>query len=166
MGKGFYLIGNGGLYVRRFNIVGMDLDPETLTSVFYYVVLGCSVGSAGLMWRIVKSPFGKALCAIPDSDTRAESIGIRVRRYRWTAFVISGAFAGLAGALSAQLDRQITPQQLDWLLAAQLVVATVLGGTRQFFDPAIGAFAVVGLRELALRFPLGHNFVLGAPFSW
>jgi branched-chain amino acid transport system permease protein len=113
------------------------------------------------MWRIVRSPFGTALRAIRDNETRAAFIGIPVRRYRWAVFVIAAAFAGLAGGLSGQVDRQVTPQQIDWLLSAQLVVATVLGGTRYFLGPVLGALVIVALREVALRFPLYHNLVLG-----
>jgi branched-chain amino acid transport system permease protein len=113
------------------------------------------------MWRIVRSPFGTARRAIRGNDTRAAFIGIPVRTYRWAVFVIAAAFAGLAGGLSGQVDRQVTPQQIDWLFSAQLVVATVLGGTRCFLGPVLGALIIVALREVALRFPLYHNLLLG-----
>ena len=67
----------------------------------------------------------------------------------------------LAGGLFGQLVRQITPQQVGWFFSAELVVATMLGGTRAFGGPIIGAFVIVALTELALRFPLSHHFVLG-----
>lgn len=68
----------------------------------------------------------------------------------------------LAGGLFGQLVRQITPQQVGWFFNAELVVATVLGGTRAFSGPIIGAFVMVAITELALRFPLSHHLVLGA----
>jgi branched-chain amino acid transport system permease protein len=127
----------------------------------YYITLLAFLLSALLMWRIVRSPFGTALRAIRDNDTRAAFIGIPVRTYRWAVFVIAAAFAGLAGGLSGQVDRQVTPQQIDWLFSAQLVVATVLGGKRCFLGPVLGALIIVALREVALRFPLYHNLLLG-----
>ncbi len=68
---------------------------------------------------------------------------------------------GLAGALYGQLTRQITPEQLDWLFSAQLVLATVLGGTREFIGPVLGAFVFVGLEEITGRWPVGHNMAMG-----
>jgi branched-chain amino acid transport system permease protein len=161
MGKGFFLIGHGGLYLPRFTMLGAELDPEQFSLVLYYVVLACLVASGILLWRVEHSPFGTSLRAIRDNATRAACIGIPVERYRWAAVVISGMFTGLAGALLGQVDRQVTPQQLDWLSSAQLVVACILGGTRYFFGPVVGAFVIVALKELSLRFPLAHHLVLG-----
>lgn len=161
VGRGFFFIGHGGLYLPRLTILGSELAPEEFTIVLYYISVAALLVSSLLMWRIVRSPFGIALRAIRDNETRAAFIGIPVRTYRWAVFVIAAGFAGLAGGLSGQVDRQVTPQQIDWLLSAQLVVATVLGGTRYFLGPVLGAIVVVALREVALRFPLYHNLVLG-----
>ena len=66
---------------------------------YYYYVLVMFVVAVAVMWVIVHSPFGKALQAIRDNETRAQFIGIRIRRYRLIAFVISGIYTGVAGAL-------------------------------------------------------------------
>ncbi|MGH7333541.1 MAG: branched-chain amino acid ABC transporter permease [Candidatus Rokuibacteriota bacterium] len=161
MGKGFFFIGHGGLYIPRFTMVGVELSSEAFATVFYYIILLAFLATAGLMWRVVNSPFGMALRAIRDNDTRAEFVGIPVRRYRWLAFVISGTVTGLAGGLFGQLFRQITPQQLNWVFSAQLVVAILLGGPTHFVGPVVGALAVVALTEIALRFALYHNLILG-----
>ena len=161
VGRGFFFIGHGGLYLPRLTIAGSELAPEEFTTALYYVIVAAFLVSTWLMWRIVNSPFGTALRAIRDNETRAAFIGIPVRTYRWVVFVIAAAFAGLAGGLSGQVDRQVTPQQIDWLLSAQLVVATVLGGTRYFLGPVLGAIVMVALKEVALRFPIYHNLVLG-----
>jgi len=162
VGKGFFLIGHGGLYLPRFTLAGVEFEPERFTTVFYYVILAAFAGCVVLMWRILHSPFGKALRATRDNETRAHFIGIPVTRCRWVAFVISAAVMALAGGLFGQLVRQITPQQVGWFFNAELVVATVLGGTRAFSGPIIGAFVMVAITELALRFPLSHHLVLGA----
>jgi branched-chain amino acid transport system permease protein len=159
--KGFFLIGNGGLYIPRLTMAGQEVSPERFTLALYYVIVAAFVGSLLLLRRVVRSPFGLALAAIRDSETRAVCVGVPVRWHRWRAFVISATFTGLAGGLVGQLNRQVTPQQLDWLTSAQLVVASVLGGTRRFYGPVAGAFAVVALNEVALRFALYHGLVLG-----
>ena len=64
---------------------------------YYYYVLFLFCICTVLMWVIVHSPFGKALQAIRDNETRAQFLGVRIRRYRWFAFLISGSFTGLAG---------------------------------------------------------------------
>ncbi len=161
IGRGFFLIGHGGLYLPRFTIAGAEFAPDSFVTVFHYVLVGAFLVSVLLMWRVVNSPFGLGLRAIRDNELRAACIGIPVRCHRWLAFVISAVFAGVAGGLSGQIDRQVTPQQLDWLFSAQLVVATVLGGTRYFFGPILGAFAVVALKEVSLRFALYHSLILG-----
>jgi branched-chain amino acid transport system permease protein len=161
VGKGLFLLGGGGLYIPRFTIAGSELAPHVFDTAFYYVILGAFLGCVVVMWRLVNSPFGKALRAIRDNETRAEFIGIRVRRFRWYAFIISGIFTGLAGGLFGQWSRQITPEQLHWLFSSQMVLATVLGGTRHFLGPVGGAFAYVALQEIALRFTLYRSLVLG-----
>jgi branched-chain amino acid transport system permease protein len=161
VGRGLFILGGGGLYLPRFTILGTDFAPDRFIQSLYYVILVAFLGSVGLLWRIDRSPFGKALRAIRDNETRAELVGIRVRRYRWYAFIISGTFTGLAGGLYGQLDRQVTPEQLHWLWSAKLVLATVLGGTTQFWGPLVGAVAFVGLQDIALRFTLYHSLVLG-----
>lgn len=160
-GRGLFLLGGGGMYIPRFTILAMEISPERFIPALYYVILGALFGSAFVLRRIGRSPFGLALRAIRDNDTRAAFVGIPVRRYRWYAFIISGLFTGLAGGLFGQLDRQVTPEYLHWLFSAKLVVAAVLGGTGHFLGPVIGALAFVGLQELSRPFALEHGFVLG-----
>jgi branched-chain amino acid transport system permease protein len=161
VGKGFFLIGHGGLYLPRFTLAGVALEPAPFTVAFHYVLLGAFTACVLLMWRLLHSPFGMALRATRDNETRAHFIGIPVTRYRVIAFVVSAALMALAGGLFGQLVRQITPQQIGWVFNAELVVATVLGGTRIFAGPIVGAFVMVALRELAVRFPLSHHLALG-----
>jgi branched-chain amino acid transport system permease protein len=160
-GKGLFYVGYGGLYIRRFTILGSDPTPERFIPTFYYVILLAFVLALGVLWRVSHSPFGMALRAIRDNDVRAAFIGIPVRVYRWRAFVISGAVVGLAGGLYGQLDRQVTPEQLHWLFSAKLVVATIIGGTRWFLGPVVGAAAFVLLQHVANRFALSHGLILG-----
>ena len=117
--------------------------------------------SGFVLWRIDRSPFGSALKAIRDNEQRAAFIGIPVRRYRWFAFVVSGAFVGLAGALYGQLARQITPEQLHWLFSAKLILATVLGGSRDFLGPVLGAIVYVTLDELSSLWVVGRQALMG-----
>jgi branched-chain amino acid transport system permease protein len=162
VGKGMFFVGYGGLYLPRFRILGREPPPEAFIPVFYYVILVTAVAAVAVLWRVHASPFGLALRAIGDNDVRAAFVGVPVRRYRWRAFVLAGAVSGLAGALHGELNRQITPEQLNWLFSAKLVLATILGGSRHFAGPLVGAAVLVGLEELAVRATLARGLVLGA----
>jgi branched-chain amino acid transport system permease protein len=70
-------------------------------------------------------------------------------------------FRGLAGSLYGQLARQITPDQLHWLFSAKIIVAIVLGGSRYFLGPVLGAFAFVLLDELATPWSVGRSMMFG-----
>jgi branched-chain amino acid transport system permease protein len=161
LGWSLYLLGEGSMYIPQFSILGADFGPRAFISAFYNVIVGAFIISVLVLWRISRSPFGNALRAIRDSETRAAFIGIPVWQYRWYAFILSGVFVGLAGGLYGQLARQITPEQLHWIFSAQLVLATVLGGKRHFLGPVLGAFAFVAFDEIASRWIVGRKLALG-----
>jgi branched-chain amino acid transport system permease protein len=128
---------------------------------YYYYVLVLFVVAALVMWVIVHSPFGKALQAIRDNETRAEFVGVQVRTYRWIAFVVSGAFTGLAGALWVPLNGLTTPDVLYWPFSGRIVFFTVLGGFHTFIGPVIGAIAYNYLETYAVGFTVYWQLVLG-----
>jgi branched-chain amino acid transport system permease protein len=128
---------------------------------YYYYVLALFVLSALIMWVIVHSPFGKALQAIRDNETRAGFVGIPVRRYRWVAFIISGLFTALAGALWVPLNGLTTPEILYWPFSGEIVFMTVLGGFRTFTGPIIGALAFNYLKVYAVASSQYWQLVLG-----
>jgi branched-chain amino acid transport system permease protein len=161
VGWGLYLLGGGAMYLPRFSILGAEYSPHAFIPAFYNVIVISFVASALVLWRIDLSPFGQALRATRDNETRALFIGIPVRRYRWYAFILSGFIMGLAGGLYGQLARQITPEQLHWLFSAQLVLATVLGGARRFLGPVVGAFVFVAVDEIASRWVVGRGLAFG-----
>ena len=99
--------GTDGLRVAFANLtlLGGSIDfkgrnaYQSFVHSYYYYVLFLFCVCTLLMWVIVHSPFGKALQAIRDNETRAQFLGIPIRRYRWLAFLLSGSFTGLAGIL-------------------------------------------------------------------
>jgi branched-chain amino acid transport system permease protein len=160
-GKGMFYIGYGGIVLPRFTILGWEPELEQFHAVFYYVILAGFAATLAIIWRISRSPFGLALRGIRDNDVRAEFIAIRLARLRWRAFVLSGIIAGFAGCLYAQLDRQVTPEQLHWIFSAKLAVAIILGGTREFLGPVVGAFGLVALQEISPGRTIYDGLVLG-----
>jgi len=134
---------------------------EFLAYRYYYYVLAIFAICVVLMWVIVHSPFGKALQAIRDNEIRAEFIGIRIRRYRLIAFVISGIFTGVAGALWAPLNGLASPDILVWTFSGEIVFMTVLGGFRTFVGPIVGAIAFTYLKTYAVGFTVYWQLLLG-----
>ena len=133
-----------------------------LSHGYYYYVLVIFFGCAAFMWVIVNSPFGKALQAIRDNETRAEFVGVQVRRYRFVAFLVSGVFTGLAGALWVPLNGLTTPDILHWTFSGEIVFLTVLGGFQTFAGPIIGAVVFNYLKTYAISYTVYWQFLLGA----
>lgn len=146
----------GGLLGKPEDKVGY------LSHRYYYYVLAVFAVATAVMWMIVHSPFGKALQAIRDNETRAEFVGIQVRRYRWLAFLISGVFTGLAGALWAPLNGLVTPDILYWPFSGEIVFLAVLGGFRTFWGPIVGAIVFNYLKTYAIGYTVYWQFLLGA----
>jgi len=128
---------------------------------YYYYVLGVFVLSAAIMWVIVHSPFGKALQAIRDNETRARFLGLRVRRFRWAAFLLSGTFTALAGILWVPLNGLTTPDVLYWPFSGEIVFMTLLGGFRNFFGPIVGGIVFTFLKTYAVASTEYWQLLLG-----
>ncbi len=128
---------------------------------YYYYVLVIFVACVAIMWVIVHSPFGKALQGIRDNETRAEFVGVQVRRYRWLAFVVSGAYTGLAGALWVPLNGLTTPDIMHWTFSGKIVFFTVLGGFQTFIGPVFGAIVYNYLETYAVGHTVYWQMVLG-----
>jgi branched-chain amino acid transport system permease protein len=157
--------GSDGVHIAIPNILGHDFEGmrryQFLSGVYYYVLLGVFFLSTLIMLGIVSSPFGKALQAIRDNEVRAEMIGIRVKRYRWYAFVISGAFTGLAGAVWSFVNGHVTPEVSDWIFSGEIVFMTLLGGFTIFEGPIVGAILFTFLKLYAMGLTEYWMFILG-----
>ena len=159
--------GTDGIRVPTPTLVGgfasTQGDKTTFLSyTYYYYVLAFFLACVALMWVIVHSPFGKALQAIRDNETRAEFVGVRVKRYRLIAFLVSGVFTGLAGVLWVPLNGLTTPDILYWPFSGEIVFLTVLGGFKSFAGPIIGAIVFNYLKTYAVAFTVYWQLLLGA----
>jgi branched-chain amino acid transport system permease protein len=139
---------------------GRDAYQRFAQNYYYYVLLLFCICTV-LMWVIVHSPFGKALQAIRDNETRAQFLGVPITRYRWLAFLLSGSFTGLAGILWVPLNGLVTPDILYWPFSGEIVFMTVLGGFRTFTGPIIGAIVFNYLKVYAVASTAYWQFLLG-----
>jgi branched-chain amino acid transport system permease protein len=158
--------GTDGLRVPTPKLLGVVTGESEdkiyfLAHGYYYYVLAIFVVCVSLMWVIVHSPFGKALQAIRDNETRAQFVGIRIRRYRLVAFLVSGVFTGIAGALWVPLNGLTTPEILYWPFSGEIVFMAVLGGFRNFTGPIVGAVMFNYLKTYAIGFTVYWQAFMG-----
>jgi ABC-type branched-subunit amino acid transport system ATPase component/ABC-type branched-subunit amino acid transport system permease subunit len=116
------------------------LNPFMHPRQLYWFIFGIALICAVILYVITKSPFGDALRGIRENRRRAEFAGLWVKRYEMTAFVIAATFAAVAGGLAAIGETQINSGQVDWQRSALALIAVLIGGTRYFLGPFIGAF--------------------------
>ncbi len=137
--------------------------PEFLKdpTAYYYFILLIFLISAFILWRIIHSPFGYTLQAMRENSERTEFLGIPIARYQLIAFVISAAFAGLAGALWAPFYRSVAPSTLMWVKSGEPVMATILGGAGLFFGPVLGTFLITFVHAYLLGFTHFWPIIMG-----
>ena len=97
--------------------------------------------------RVRRSPFGLMLRAVKTNQTRMGYTGLQPKRYTLAVFVISGIYAGMAGALWTVLTSQTTAERLIWNISGEVVIMTILGGVGTLVGPVIGAGLVEYLKE-------------------
>jgi len=149
--------------VPRPVLPGIDFkDPL----VYYAFVSLLFLAALAAMRRIVESPLGRILQAIRENEVRAEAVGYAVPRFKLLAFVIGGAFSGLAGVLYAMLFGIVPLEAIGFVTSGNAVFATLIGGSGSLYGPVIGSFVFIWLSEsmsiVWARWPLllGVAFVI------
>jgi branched-chain amino acid transport system permease protein len=98
---------------------------------------------------------------IRENPERAEFIGVDVRRYELVAFVLAGAFAGLAGGLFGIFNRGVFPDFAYWTKSSEVLIMTLLGGMGTFWGPAVGALVLLLLNQQIVSYTEYWPLVLG-----
>lgn len=129
----------------RYAVGPLILDRSIM---LYLICLVLLVG-LGLMARnLARSRTGRSFAAVRDRDIAAEIMGVNLLRTKTLAFVLSSAYAGLAGALMSMLIGRIVPEQWTIFLSIQLLAVIVIGGVATVTGSIIGAAFVVLLPRL------------------
>ncbi|HRL21878.1 branched-chain amino acid ABC transporter permease [Alcaligenes sp. SDU_A2] len=124
---------------------GLDLSNDL---VFYYLVLAILVLALFLFQRLINARFGQALMGTRENESRMQSLGYPVYRIRLTAYTISGAVMGLAGALLANHNLFVSPSLMNWTQSADLIIMVLVGGIGLLYGGALGAFVMLVLEEI------------------
>ncbi len=152
----------GGVYginrIPRPSLLGWSTrDPIA----FYYFCLALLLLVLAAMWRLIRSPWGRAFVALRENPLRASSLGVDTRAYTLLAFAIGAGLGALAGALYAPLVQYIDPSSFTLAESLKFLLMVVVGGSGYFLGPLVGAVISVLLPEW-LRFTEGWYLILYA----
>lgn len=161
--------GSNGLFGIFYPSVGFGIRVRA--AEFFYITLFVFIICVLAIYFIVKSPFGLVLQGIRDDEQRMKHLGYNTWLFKYIAFVISGFFAGVAGVLFAPFVGTVVPTYLGTTTSALVMLMVMVGSSRVFGGPIVGAAVVVFLQYYISiwqqeRWPLilGGIFVLVVMF--
>ena len=136
---------DGGSGVSLSGVPVPKIGPRTSTT-YYLLALVAATATLLIAWWIAASRFGAGLFAIHDDEDAAEVLGVPTYRYKLYALAISCALAGVAGGIHALFLSYVTVGEVFTItVPLTVVLMSVLGGTRHWAGPAIGAIAITAL---------------------
>lgn len=121
-------------------------------SQYYYPIWTIAMIVLLLTRNIVHSRVGRAMLALRGDDIAASSMGVDITKYKVQAFVLSAAYASLAGSLYAHSNRFISPQIADLSNSVDMIIIMVLGGIRTVFGVLIGTAIMKSIPEVLESF--------------
>jgi branched-chain amino acid transport system permease protein len=131
---------------------------------FYYAVLGLFVLCALALYRVSRSPFGLTLKGIRDNESRMPMLGYDVALHKFLAFLISGGFAGIAGAAYALYNRFVSPATVEFARSAEGVLMVILGGSGTLVGAVLGSALVLLTRNIVSLYIDRWLIVMGTLF--
>ena len=147
--------------IPRPSLLGLDFSSSVQT--YYFGLVVATFGFLGA-YRAIHSPFGAALRAIRDNDTRAQSVGYDTRAHKLLAFLISAALSGLAGSLHVVGHGVVSLDVVAWTTSGAVVMTTLLGGTGTFLGPVVGSAVLQLLHDALSKSTAATGFVTGLVF--
>jgi branched-chain amino acid transport system permease protein len=139
--------GNMGMIVEPASIGPLTFTTETRYYYLTLVVLTLTIFAAR---NILRSPAGRAMIAIRDSEVASQAMGISLAKFKTMAFAISAFFTGIAGALYAHKISFINPESFTILLSIELLAMIIIGGLGSIHGAIYGAAFVIFLPQLIL----------------
>jgi branched-chain amino acid transport system permease protein len=152
--------GDEGLTLRARSLLPFGIDLKNGIA-FYYVALCVLAAALFALARFVPSRLGRAVLAARDDEVRAEALGFAIFRYKLAVFVAGGALAGIAGALSVNLQGYVSPNALHWTQSGTLLVMVILGGVGSIWGGLAGALVLLLLQEVLAAYTQYWEFWTG-----
>jgi branched-chain amino acid transport system permease protein len=153
--------GDNGINVTGRPNFGLDLTNER---TFFFLVFGFFVFSLISLYVLVRSPFGRSLVGIRERELRMQILGYNTWLHKYIAFIIAGAFGGLAGVLWAYTNGLVSPETVVLTTSVDALLMVVLGGIGTLVGGAIGSAIVFGLREYLSTLVPWWQYVLGGVY--
>jgi len=160
---------NGLIFTRPHLSIPFLYNARFTSTTMHWFVLAIVAASYLVLRRVTQSPFGMVLQSIRENEPRTRAIGYRVERFKMVAVMLSGLFAGLAGALYAIQNEFAAPDFVYFLTSGETVIYNVMGGIGTLVGPIVGAGFFHLMRELLSRLfgdqfpyliPLGIIFIV------
>src|SRR5215831_5639823 len=153
--------GDNGINLRQRPKFGINLADEV---TFFYLVLGVFAVCLLVMFTLVRSPFGRSLVGIRERELRMKIFGYNTWLHKYVAFIIAGAFGGLAGVLWAHTAGIVSPVNAELPTSVDALLMAVLGGSGTLIGGVIGTFIVFFLREWLSTVVPWWQYVLGGVY--
>jgi branched-chain amino acid transport system permease protein len=153
--------GDNGINVTARPSFGLDLTDER---TFFFLVFGFFVATLIILYILVRSPFGRSLAGIRERELRMQILGYNTWLHKYIAFIIAGAFGGLAGVLWAHTNGLVSPETVVLTTSVDALLMVVLGGAGTLIGGAIGSAIVFGLREYLSTLVPWWQYVLGGVY--
>ncbi len=131
--------GHRGLIVPEPVMFGIDFSSDV---AFYFLCLAIVIAVMMLVMNLLRSPTGRAMVAVRDSEISAQAMGVNLVRTKTLAFTLSAMFTGLAGALYSHQLGMLFPESFTILLSIQLLILVVVGGMGSVHGIVFGAIFV------------------------
>jgi len=153
--------GDNGINVTSRPSFGLDLSDER---TFFFLVFGFFIFTLASLYVLTRSPFGCSLEGIRERELRMQILGYNVWLHKYIAFIIAGAFGGLAGVLWAHTNGLVSPETVTLTTSVDALLMVVLGGAGTLVGGAIGSAIVFGLREYLSTLVPWWQYVLGGVY--
>jgi branched-chain amino acid transport system permease protein len=140
---------SGFIGIPRLSLFGYEFESD----LSYYYLTGFALTLVLVISKnLIDSRMGRALRAIHTSEKAAQVVGIDIARYKLFVFVLSAAFAGLAGVLYAHYLMFVAPSSFGFMFSVLLIVMVVLGGMANIWGAVAGAVFLTALPEFLRAF--------------
>jgi branched-chain amino acid transport system permease protein len=153
--------GDNGINILGRPACGLSFSEP---NAYYYLVFGGFLVVLGALALLVRSPFGRSLVGIRESEVRMRILGYNTWLHKFLILTISGACGGFAGVLWAYLTRIVSPQDAILSTSVDVLLMVILGGPGTLVGGILGAGVVLFLREYLSTQITWWPYVLGTVY--
>jgi branched-chain amino acid transport system permease protein len=128
------------------NVPTLALLPDVAlrhVAVVYWYVAAVVLIMGLLIALVIRSPFGRALRGISDNEPRMRALGYSTGVYKYVAFTVGGAFAGVAGSLWVTQTLFVSPADMSFHASALALLALIVGGQRSLWGAVAGSALII-----------------------